>query len=58
MLSYVHRHLRLPFTRMGTAVDNVRARRQIEAVGAYEAVHGVRRLPNGGTVQVVWHDEA
>jgi hypothetical protein len=34
----VHRHLRLPFTRMGTDIDNIRARRQIEAVGGYEAV--------------------
>jgi RimJ/RimL family protein N-acetyltransferase len=56
VLVYVHRHLRLPFVRMGTAVDNRQARAQIEAVGGYEACRGSRQLPNGQAVVAVWYE--
>lgn len=56
VLGYVHKHLRLPFARMGTVVDNRRARAQIEAVGAYEAIRTTRELPSGVVVSAIWYE--
>lgn len=56
VLRYVHKHLGLPYARMGTNVDNHRARAQIEAVGAYESLRSPRQLPNRQTIQSIWFE--
>ena len=54
-LAHVHRDLGLRVARMGTGVDNIRAVRQIEAVGAVPVSEGHHALPNRTVVESRWY---
>ncbi len=54
-LVHVHRDLGLPVARMGTEVHNVRAIRQIEAVGATPVEEGRHTLPDGRVIDARWY---
>ena len=54
-LVHVHRDLGLRVARMGTEVHNVRAIRQIEAVGATPVEEGRHTLPDGRVIDARWY---
>lgn len=54
-LVHVHRDLGLRVAQMGTEVHNVRAVRQIEAVGATPLEEGRHTLPNGRVIDARWY---